>query len=61
MTIQNICIGICDIHPDFLCCRGCFRTRLEIAKWSKATDEEKLIIIKSTELKKKIYGELNAR
>lgn len=57
--IQTPCIGICEIHPEYRICKGCMRTRLEIAKWMNATDTEKLIIIASTEIKKHIYGDLN--
>ena len=59
MSIPNICIGICAIHDKFKICKGCYRSRLEIAKWLNATDEQKLVIIASTQTKQKIYGDLS--
>lgn len=59
MMVENICKGICKIHEQYKVCYGCYRTRLEIAKWLSATDFEKQTIIASTEMKKKIYGELD--
>jgi predicted Fe-S protein YdhL (DUF1289 family) len=59
MSIQNICVGVCSMHEQYKVCKGCYRTRLEIAKWMSASDSEKQVIIASTETKKKIYGELN--
>ncbi len=47
------------MHNQYKVCVGCFRTRLEIAKWMNATDAEKLAIMASTEIKKNIYGDLN--
>lgn len=59
MAIQTICKGVCQIHSEYKICIGCLRTRLEIAKWVNASDEEKRVIIKSTEVKRSVYGELN--
>ena len=59
MTVQNVCKGICKIHNTFKVCRGCYRTRLEIAKWSSANDEEKLALIEDLQDREKLYGKLN--
>ncbi len=52
MSIQTPCVGICKIHDEFKVCIGCFRTRLQIAKWHNSSDEEKLTIIAITKIKK---------
>lgn len=35
------CVQICVIHEDTGICTGCWRTRAEIAGWSRMTDAER--------------------
>ena len=35
--IESPCVKICVIHPGAEICVGCFRTRHEIAGWSRMT------------------------
>jgi hypothetical protein len=39
---QSPCRKVCVIHPDSGLCVGCFRTRDEIAGWSRMTSEQRL-------------------
>jgi hypothetical protein len=43
------CIGICELDPRTDTCRGCRRTRAEIAAWSTATPAEQRAIIRRVE------------
>ena len=44
-TIQSPCISVCTIEPDLDVCRGCLRTRTEIARWLSYTDQERAHIM----------------
>lgn len=37
--IESPCVKICVLHPREDICIGCFRTRHEIAGWSRMTPE----------------------
>lgn len=37
--IESPCKKICLIHPDANLCIGCYRTRAEIATWSRLSPE----------------------
>ena len=37
--IESPCVKVCVIHPDPEICVGCFRTRAEIAGWSRMSPE----------------------
>lgn len=39
--IQSPCIKICEIDFGTLLCRGCGRSRDEVARWSSMTDRER--------------------
>lgn len=39
--IESPCRKICLIHPDAEICVGCYRTRAEIAAWSRMTPAER--------------------
>lgn len=39
--IESPCVKICVIHPESGLCVGCFRTRHEIAGWSRMTPEDR--------------------
>ena len=39
------CINVCSINDGNGLCQGCFRTLDEIAFWSHATNDERLMII----------------
>ena len=41
--VKSPCLFICTLESDV--CIGCKRTKEEISKWSKYTDEEKTIVI----------------
>ena len=38
------CVSVCRLENNI--CVGCSRTLDEIAKWSKMTDEERMVIMK---------------
>lgn len=39
--IESPCVKICVIHPREDICIGCYRTRHEIAGWSRMTPEDR--------------------
>jgi predicted Fe-S protein YdhL (DUF1289 family) len=45
-TVPTPCTGVCTIGGDGLC-HGCFRTRTEIAAWSRMQDDERLHLMAS--------------
>jgi hypothetical protein len=45
--IQTPCINICEIDFDTLLCKGCGRTRAEVARWSMLSDSERAAIMAS--------------
>lgn len=45
MTIASPCIKLCQLDEAGQYCIGCLRTLDELRRWSKASDEEKQIII----------------
>lgn len=57
--METVCVGICKIHEEYLLCRGCLRSRLEIIKWNTGTDEDRIAILKSVEMKRQIYGNIS--
>ncbi len=49
--IESPCVKVCILHPEAGICLGCYRTREEIAGWSRLTPEER----------QEIMGTLQAR
>lgn len=45
MPIQSPCINICEIDFVTLLCKGCGRTRAEVAGWMSLSDEERAAIM----------------
>ena len=43
--IQSPCINICEIDFGTLLCRGCGRTRDEVARWGSMSDGERAEIM----------------
>jgi predicted Fe-S protein YdhL (DUF1289 family) len=43
--IQTPCINICEIDFDTLLCKGCGRTREEVARWMSFSDAERATIM----------------
>ncbi len=43
--IESPCKKICLMHPQADLCMGCFRTRFEIAGWSRMTPEERRAVM----------------
>lgn len=60
MSVQSPCVGVCEMHEDFKICKGCYRSRLELIKWTKGTDEDREAILASVEIKRQTYGDINS-
>lgn len=45
--IESPCISICEIDANSGLCKGCLRTREEIALWSRADTALRLVILDS--------------
>lgn len=43
--IESPCQKVCLMHPEAEICIGCHRTRMEIARWSRMTGEERRSIM----------------
>ena len=39
--IESPCIKVCVLHPEAGICLGCYRTRHEIAGWSRLSREDR--------------------
>lgn len=44
-VVESPCVSVCQLEPDSDICRGCLRTRDEIAMWGRASNAERLAII----------------
>lgn len=44
--METPCIKLCEIDPADGLCRGCRRSRHEIARWSSYSDEERRRIMR---------------
>ncbi len=42
---ESPCVGLCLLSEDRAICVGCYRTREEIVKWLKYTDQERSNIV----------------
>ena len=47
--ISSPCIRVCLLDPETGLCEGCGRTREEIGRWFRMTEEERLAIMASLE------------
>jgi predicted Fe-S protein YdhL (DUF1289 family) len=45
--IESPCIKVCVTHPDSGLCMGCYRSRAEIAAWSRMTPEARREVMAS--------------
>ena len=43
--IESPCVKICVLHPEADICIGCYRTRYEIAGWSRMTHEARRTVM----------------
>ena len=43
--ISTPCLRVCILDPDTELCEGCGRTRDEIARWGRLSEEERLAIM----------------
>lgn len=43
--VESPCISVCQLDEETGLCRGCWRTRDEIAIWSRADTETRLAIL----------------
>ena len=39
--IESPCVKVCVLHPEAGICLGCYRTRDEIASWSRLSQDER--------------------
>lgn len=44
-TIVSPCISVCMLDRDRDLCRGCYRSRAEIAEWLRADDDRRREIL----------------
>ncbi|OKB65578.1 hypothetical protein BHU62_17070 [Serratia marcescens] len=49
--VRSPCVSLCRIDDETQQCRGCRRTRAEIAAWPSASDAEKRAIWRRLELR----------
>lgn len=43
--VDSPCIKVCVIHEPSGLCMGCYRTRFEIAGWSRMENEQRLALV----------------
>jgi len=51
--IESPCKKVCVMHPHADLCMGCFRTREEIAKWSRLSPDERREIMAQLDSREK--------
>ena len=54
--VKSPCISVCKMDSQGVCF-GCRRTREEVGKWSKYTNEEKKEVIRKTGERRNVSGE----
>jgi predicted Fe-S protein YdhL (DUF1289 family) len=59
MSQKSPCIKICMMDPDSGFCSGCFRTLMEIGRWSSFTEEEKKQVREELEVRKRAIEKEN--
>jgi len=50
--VQSPCVNICVIHPEARLCTGCYRSMVEISRWSVMDDRERAAIMAGLEARK---------
>ena len=50
--VNSPCVQICKYNENKICI-GCYRSKEEISKWLKATDEEKTQILENCKKRRK--------
>lgn len=45
--IESPCVKICVLHPEADICIGCYRTRFEIAGWSRMSREDRRALMET--------------
>jgi len=50
-VIKSPCINVCELTSQGLC-RGCLRTRDEIALWSSLSDEQRQMVMDNLETRR---------
>jgi hypothetical protein len=51
------CINVCTLDAVNGLCQGCFRTLDEIAIWSRASNDEKLVILSAVSRRREALGQ----
>lgn len=59
VAILNPCRGVCSLHPIHKVCKGCLRTRLEVAKWNRFDFLEKRKIMLHLMERREQLGDIN--
>lgn len=57
MSISSPCIGVCELDDETMSyCIGCFRTRDEIARWSRVDETEQMRILEAARQREESGG-----
>lgn len=51
-TIESPCVSVCIINPETQFCKGCWRTKEEIARWAESDDDARLDILKRLHMRR---------
>lgn len=60
-TVQSPCVSVCLLDETSGFCKGCWRTRDEIARWSTASDAERLEILARLRERRRAAGVTSER
>lgn len=60
-TVESPCISVCVMDETRGYCRGCWRTRDEIARWGIADDAERLAILEQLRQRRRAAGVTSER
>lgn len=58
--IPSPCMSICQLDSATGLCRGCFRTVEEIARWTRAGNDERLAILNELKARRRAAGRTSA-
>jgi predicted Fe-S protein YdhL (DUF1289 family) len=56
MSIENPCVGVCKLHTKYKICIGCYRSPVELRRWSNYTEDEKKLALQRINIRKNTYA-----
>ena len=61
LQIPSPCVGVCQINASTKYCLGCWRTLIEVAHWSRYSNDEKESLMEELTERQKLHGSTKRR